>query len=173
MWRRGYVLSGDRRAGDGMEGPLDRGRPLWVAQRDFWLTSASQARLGAINAQIPTRSRLKKVWRDAGCKGAGNSSGNRPIHVSVGGRVARSRYAGPADEPVFRRSKLSASSLAIAPRYLPLRDLTSSGNPSIYLPTMSVTLLMLAVGCWLLLETMSRTELDRIKDRAEVLRTSG
>ncbi len=26
MWRRGYVLSEDRRAGDGMEGRLDQGR---------------------------------------------------------------------------------------------------------------------------------------------------
>ncbi len=33
---------------------------------------------------------------------------------------------------------------------------------------MSVTLLMLAVGCWLSWETMSSTELDRIKDQAEV-----
>ena len=39
--------------------------------------------------------------------------------------------------------------------------------------TMSVTLFMLAVGCWLSGETMSSTELDRIKDQAEVLRMSG
>ena len=70
------VTSSAKTAGQATEwrGGWSEGGPPWVAQRDFWLTSASQARLGAINAQIPTpRSRLKKVWRDAGCKGAGRS----------------------------------------------------------------------------------------------------